>query len=565
MRRALLLSAFALWLISGLSYAQGPQSVPSVPTLAALKALPTSQFKTPVQRQGFLTPGDGGSATYTPSVSACPLNTGAGDNGSQVQPTTGGGCWIAELPTVGLNAEVWGAKGDGTTNDSTAINAAIAAIQSVKGGVILLTPGKTYAIANTLTISNNGVKIKGNAGGTNHHVITPPLSAPILKWTGATGSTAITILAPFGSVSNGVLQGVGIEGVIIDGNNIATTDGLLIRSLSNGAFTDLRIRNFTGTSLDLNVIPVIGSAGVNTNFGEPCDSQFNTFTRLSIDGPNGTVGLRLGSRLNAGAQNSGCNASFNTFYNTDIIMGGAATDILLDGVDNNRFYNTRTTGYGLYSGRVIDFSIHSEAGLLFASVGNTFHGLTTPSAGATGVISRGTPSFGTCTPWAGGAGLGTCTGGNSVFDLDRGNSSAIPTIEAGSQLFVHTSFGSINGEYTSIGTPTLGTCTGNGSTGSCAFNSGNSHDSHGLIALTVSGSGPGVVGFIPITFSPGLVHPNFLQCTVMPINGSAVWPTAVWDSAAQSGNTLTLRWTLTNSAVAIPVGSYQIFYRCWGW
>lgn len=84
-----------------------------------LKALvvPTNQTL-PVLRQGFASPGDGGAAYYNWSASSCSLNSGNGDNGYQVKPNTGGGCWIAQIGSS-TDVRVWGAPLG--TSDDTAI------------------------------------------------------------------------------------------------------------------------------------------------------------------------------------------------------------------------------------------------------------------------------------------------------------------------------------------------------------------------------------------------------------------------------------------------------------
>jgi hypothetical protein len=88
MRRTLILSLFAI-LLSSAAFAQGPPATPSVPNLAALKNLPSTQAKV-IHRQGFFSPGDGGDATYNSSPSACTLNLGNGDDGSEVKARDGG-------------------------------------------------------------------------------------------------------------------------------------------------------------------------------------------------------------------------------------------------------------------------------------------------------------------------------------------------------------------------------------------------------------------------------------------------------------------------------------------
>jgi hypothetical protein len=95
----------------------------SVPTNAELKALSATAGAT-VRRSGFYTPGDGGAADYTLWSSPCSLNSGRGDNGVQVQALAAG-CWNIEPGSNSLSPLVWGAKGDGTTDDTAAVRAAI--------------------------------------------------------------------------------------------------------------------------------------------------------------------------------------------------------------------------------------------------------------------------------------------------------------------------------------------------------------------------------------------------------------------------------------------------------
>src|SRR5215510_3120468 len=49
-----------------------------------------------------------------------------------------------------VNVKDWGAKGDGVTNDSTAINAAISYLTPNGGGIVFFPPG-TYYLGNPAT------------------------------------------------------------------------------------------------------------------------------------------------------------------------------------------------------------------------------------------------------------------------------------------------------------------------------------------------------------------------------------------------------------------------------
>lgn len=96
-----------------------------VATNTVLKAVPAGAFAT-AYRSGFAVAGDGGAATYTWSGTACPLNAGAGDNGSQVAPAVGTGCWLLQ-PANPTDIRVWGAKADNATDVGPFMQAAYTA------------------------------------------------------------------------------------------------------------------------------------------------------------------------------------------------------------------------------------------------------------------------------------------------------------------------------------------------------------------------------------------------------------------------------------------------------
>jgi hypothetical protein len=96
----------------------------AVPTNAALQALPSTQYAS-VTRLGFSSPGDGGRAVYISSGSVCSLNGGDGDSGSQVR-SADGKCWLADFSAGPPNVKVFGAAGDGVTNDVAPLQSCLA-------------------------------------------------------------------------------------------------------------------------------------------------------------------------------------------------------------------------------------------------------------------------------------------------------------------------------------------------------------------------------------------------------------------------------------------------------
>src|SRR5437867_6021983 len=88
-----------------LSSATGGAAAQVVPTNAALQALPSTQYPS-VIRLGFASPGDGGRAAYVSSGSACSLNDGKGDAGSQVK-SADGKCWLADFDAGAARVKVF--------------------------------------------------------------------------------------------------------------------------------------------------------------------------------------------------------------------------------------------------------------------------------------------------------------------------------------------------------------------------------------------------------------------------------------------------------------------------
>lgn len=122
-------------------------SIVHVPNHAALLATPPSATR--VTRDGFTGAGDGGAVSYRWNASACSLNSGAGDSGSQV-PGLGGGCWIAELPPF-ANAHIWGVDATGVSDSSSAITAGLNATAETNG--CLLLPAGRYWVNAGATFS----------------------------------------------------------------------------------------------------------------------------------------------------------------------------------------------------------------------------------------------------------------------------------------------------------------------------------------------------------------------------------------------------------------------------
>jgi parallel beta-helix repeat protein len=117
-----------------------------------------------------------------------------------------------------FDVRAFGATGNGSTNDSTNVQAAITAA-AVNGGIVFFPPG-TYKCNITVP---NGVTLLGAGFGWCAPGITPIPST--LKSASGTGATAVVTI----TLSGGGTEASRIQGLLIQGNNTGTSDvGLLI-------------------------------------------------------------------------------------------------------------------------------------------------------------------------------------------------------------------------------------------------------------------------------------------------------------------------------------------------
>lgn len=173
-----------------------------------------------------------------------------------------------------INVKAYGAKGDGVTDDTTAINNAENAITAAGG--ILYFPNGTY-IHSGLTKQSNTIWQGENR------------STTILKLkAGVTGDSILG--ANFATLTGGVSSGGprfwGLRGLTIDGNRANATGGYGVRVYGCTFFVqDIVIRNCAGDGLYLDY----GFQSEFTGSTEPVQGYVSDF---SIYG-NGGIGLRV--------------------------------------------------------------------------------------------------------------------------------------------------------------------------------------------------------------------------------------------------------------------------------
>lgn len=312
-----------------------------VPNLAALKALnPTTNSQ--VRRLGYASPGDGGAADYFASTTACSLNGGAGDNGSQV-PALGGGCWNGAR-NASYYVRVWGATCDGVTDDHVAIQAAVNAAGAAGNGRVII-PGPSCYIGtgnpgiqvgngtDGLASSYGGVLLVGEGAAGSAIAIAEAAGVPRLLY-GGNGS-AVKIAGP--------LQGWGVQHLRIDCTLLTSGSsvGLLVTSAKYGVSGDLSIQNCYKDLLSTTVlVPPPGDVGGETN------SNNNAYTGLQlVIGQPGTANVDGITAIQLSGGVNGGTVIGDTFFNTfdNVIIEPCATNsitengIYVDVSDSNRF------------------------------------------------------------------------------------------------------------------------------------------------------------------------------------------------------------------------------------
>lgn len=228
------------------------------------------------------------------------------------------------------------AKGDGVTDDTAAIQAAINAVTN--GGTVVF-PSGTYCISSTLTIGNGSASV----ASTVHNIFLQGVGAgdgngtriaTKLKWIGTVNVSMMQF--------NGLISGGGIDKIEFDGNALAK-HCIVVYSLNHFYFGLLMLNNFKDTGL-IFTGEVGGTVGCSNGTIDQLLIGLNYAgtTGLTLDG---TVGVGIAGLLfnrvvisGNGNGNTGIKMGFadhNTFITVSISystpLSGTNYGILLQG------------------------------------------------------------------------------------------------------------------------------------------------------------------------------------------------------------------------------------------
>lgn len=160
--------------------------------------------------------------------------------------------WTAVNSGRSYNVMDYGAKGDGITNDTVAIQAAITACCTSGGGEVFFPdPQASYLISSTLTVTSDNVVLRGQSWGAQL------LAAP--GWT--SGSYMVQVQ----QTSTNFRYGIRVSELFFNGNNVAGVYGLDLVS-TYGAYLDhLRMRFIKGINVHWDGSGVFGAYNYMTN------------------------------------------------------------------------------------------------------------------------------------------------------------------------------------------------------------------------------------------------------------------------------------------------------------
>ncbi len=213
----------------------------------------------------------------------------------------------------------YGAKGDGVTDDTTAINAAIAAAKLV-GGTVLFRSGGTYLCNSALTATNLlNVRFQGQGAGP---------SSTVGAWLVYGGSGSGTFLDLTGG------NGVRIQGLGIAYNNAGFTGTLVKCAATNVSIRDCSLRGISGANGATYLLSLDTATEVHV------DETFFDYAQYAVLGqaPSGSsfanvvkfTGCTFNSNIVvADVRNPAVNWHFDTctFEN---LAGGAGAAIVMD-------------------------------------------------------------------------------------------------------------------------------------------------------------------------------------------------------------------------------------------
>ncbi len=255
---------------------------------------------------GYYASGDGGGGAYYYDAS----DTSSADNGGTVIVASDGGRW--KLTHTGIvSVKQFGAKCDGATDDTAAINAALASLTS---GGTLLVPGMCV-ISSALTVSYNGIRVVG-IGRTSSGFVTSSATANMFEVASGLVGVEFHDFSLWASItktagrcfdcadaSRFVFENL----LLADRSLVATYGNRLYEGIYLAGCDDCNIINCQIAGYSSNAVTVYGSGGYSSE--------------LHIGG---------GTRISGAAYGVLCAGNFGGLYLDDVSIDSCVKDVVLN-------------------------------------------------------------------------------------------------------------------------------------------------------------------------------------------------------------------------------------------
>jgi hypothetical protein len=461
----------------------------AAPVMASIGALRANTLTPPaIVVTGYRTLADGGGGLYVYVAS----DTSSSDNGGSIIVDASGHRWYLETFGAPLSVKQFGAYGDNSHDDTTAIQAAITA--GGPGGKIWFPVG-VYLVSTTLAVAANDLWLTGAGSGDLHDFGGTQIIAPcIIRWNGSSGGTLLKI-APTGTT---FLSGNAVSGIFFDGNAGLAAIGFNLVSGRLGTYSIVGA-HFTTAIVQLDV---------SGSISDPAGCSENLFVRISGYQTNSGDGAIL---VENGSASWNCSQNIFGTVSGDFLNGPAINIINAD----SEFYQTVKL-FQSAGGSDVGIRLNGGATAAQSARNNTFWyvGVNNTGGSVTPVFAGGTSSFAVASKQ------------NNIVFLDTANNPTLPSLDTGATLWW--------GEITApVGLRTF----------SSASNSHSQTDASGLITQS------GLTGTIAAGGSLSVTLP--IPLTSFVVDASAIARTTPSPcSAISSTTTLTIHNAGTGAAGA---------------
>lgn len=186
--------------------------------------------------------------------------------------------------------EDYGAKGDGSTDDTAAVNAAIAAAATAGGGTVVFTVGRTYLCDEQITVPTTNIVVSGGANTGDTLPVQPPIrltsfGGPVWDgyWTAAPVNGSPVLDLRYATFAKILTLGAGFLEI----------DHLALKSGGSDNIEFIRVVNTTVSIHDCSI------QGNSSNSGRTCQQDFAVFggTVATIGGASTDAFQGYGSKL----------------------------------------------------------------------------------------------------------------------------------------------------------------------------------------------------------------------------------------------------------------------------